>query len=457
MRPIQKLFLFFLCVSYSAGVNLAYSTELITDKIIKEQIQKTKEFKLDNNIPVIYRQVEGSDILQINLLFDRGYSQLKEEEKTIFSQMMANMNTSAKGWDRNKVFEITEKYSSGVSCSAAIELSSCSMHTLNDYWPQILPLFQSILLSPSFDQKDIDLSLGRKKASLTQSIQSNQSYINDLINQIFYPKNHPYKLGFKEELSYIEKTNREKILKSHKKLIDESKKFFVVVGSLDIDQLKSKLNKAFGKIPQKNTPKKSIPEPSYDPKNNYIFEHRDITTAYLSVKMNLPSRTDEDYTKVKLLYHILDEELGEEIRTKRSLSYSVYSYYIAHSIGIGVLSASTSKPKETLDAMALVLNRLKNKKLSKEKIKEYQTVYTTSYFLNLETHSSLASSLASYRSYFDNVNGFYSASKKVQEVSPDDIQRLAKKYFVNPRIAVLFHKDQFQKKNSETFFKAMTK
>ena len=59
----------------------------------------------------------------------------------------------------------------------------------------------------------------------------------------------------------------------------------------------------------------------------------------------MPGVTDQDFEAANLMMKVLDDELGLEIRTKRSLSYAVFSYMINYSRGIGMIGVSTSKTK----------------------------------------------------------------------------------------------------------------
>ena len=105
----------------------------------------------------------------------------------------------------------------------------------------------------------------------------------------------------------------------------------------------------------------AVVPPVFEEAKSYAFHDRTLPTAFIRVKFNSPSVTDKDATATRFMYEILSEELGELIRTKRSLSYAVGAYVIQYTAGIGVISASTSKPKETLEAMHEVIAQLKSK------------------------------------------------------------------------------------------------
>jgi len=153
------------------------------------------------------------------------------------------------------------------------------------------------------------------------------------------------------------------------------------------------------------------------------------------------------------MFEILSEELREEIRTKRSLSYSVYAFGIQYSMGIGVVGASTSKPKETLEAIELVVERFKKKTYTAEEIEEYKRIFATSYYLTQETHSSLASAITTSDFYYGNTDRLYEMPLELEKVSAKKINELANKYLRNFRVGIIYDKKHFKESWAEDFVK----
>jgi predicted Zn-dependent peptidase len=93
--------------------------------------------------------------------------------------------------------------------------------------------------------------------------------------------------------------------------------------------------------------------------------------------------------------------------------------------------------------------------MSKEDLERHKTVFATGYFLTLEEHSSLASSLASSYLYYGNVERLYQMPREFEKVTPEDIQRLAKEYFKNFRLGVVYKEKSFQKTWADAFLKTL--
>jgi hypothetical protein len=55
--------------------------QLVSEETISFQKKNTFNFELDNGIPVVYRQIEGSKIFQITTAFAYGEAHLKIDEQ----------------------------------------------------------------------------------------------------------------------------------------------------------------------------------------------------------------------------------------------------------------------------------------------------------------------------------------------------------------------------------------
>jgi predicted Zn-dependent peptidase len=422
----------------------AFAAKLVTKETIELQKKATTITKLKNGIPVIFREIEGSDILNVLVTFDYGQKHVERGKKSYPGLLFSTMGMAANGYPKTKVFRITEKYALQLGCSSGIEMSTCSIGTLNDHWSQVNKLFEKVVTEPTLSETDLKLQASRSAASIKGTIQNSDRYVNDVVNRVFYGKDHPYKQLSEESLKELESYKRQEIMAMHKVALNAKRMTIVVVGSYDQKKMLKNLEEMFGKLKGEEYKETPVKDPKFDNSKSFAFESRDIPTAYIRAKFNGLPKDDKDSVAQSLMIKVLDEELGEEIRTKRSLSYAVWSYVIQYEIGIGMLSASTSKPKETLEAMSYVLRKIKKKPLSKEKLEEYKTVYATKYFLTLETHSSLASAIASTYFYKGSLDYLYEMPLMLESVTPKDVQRLAKKLLVNMRLGIVFNKEKFK-------------
>jgi predicted Zn-dependent peptidase len=278
-----------------------------------------------------------------------------------------------------------------------------------------------------------------------QSEQQNpEQHANGLVNSVFYPLGHPYRHLPTDGIKQLESITQNDLVQYSKDILNALHMTIIYVGpKLSVGEVKE-VEGLFSKVKRLRVGPRLVESPTFNPKIRYAFEHRDIPTAYIRLKFNSPGAASPDAAASRVMFEILSEELHEEVRTKRSLSYAIQAMTAQFEQGIGVIAASTSKPQETIKAMSDVIKKIKNTLYTTEKVREYKNVFTTSHFLTLEAHDSYAAALGGAQIYLGDAAKLYSFQKRIDEVDNIQIQKIAQSVLTNFRVAVIYDEKQFK-------------
>ncbi|MCX6118811.1 MAG: insulinase family protein [Proteobacteria bacterium] len=445
-RSAATFFSVFLTASFALSTT-SFGNNQIEDSIKRQEVL-TRSKILKNGVSFTERDIPGSEIVHFEINIQDGQYSLPESNRALNSLTFDVLPLGSKKFSKEKIFSIAEKHSIGIQCSGGIEQSSCQFETVQENFDKALEIFSSILSEPVFEDQDIGLMRDRRAANYQQDLQNPEAYVNALVNKIFYPKGHPYRHLPNDGIEQLKSFKKADLTNYYNGLIKNSASPVgaIFVGPTLSAQQKNRLESLLSIFSNRKPSSIQVPEPQFDAKENFLFEHRPIPTAYIRAKFNVPGIKDKNAAAAKVLFEILSEELHEEIRTKRSLSYAISAATLQFTQGIGVLHASTSKPQDTIQAMSQVLKKVMDQKYSPDKLAEYKNVFTTSYYMALETHDNFAGSLASSVMYFNDPNHLYSFPKRIAAVTSEEIQSLAKATFKNLRVAVVYDESKFQPK-----------
>lgn len=415
--------------------------------ITKESIEKQKKLltveKLKNGIPIVIYEAPNSDIVSVRANFTYGSSSAENGKSVASELLLDTMAMDADSWPKARLNQTLERYSSSIGCEIYIEYSSCAMSTTNAYWEDILEPFAAVIKNPSLKKEDLNLTVIQKKAQLQALKQNPDSAVNELVNTIFYGSKHPYFVPVPEREKELATVSRSTLLEIHKQLLSKHLNSIVVVSSLKPKQILKGMNQYLGDIETNAVDIPQAPTPKI--LKRYAFEHRDIPTAYIRLKIPMPGIKDQKQSAISnLMFKILDEELGLEIRTRRSLSYSAFSFIIDYTMGIGMIGVSTSKPQETLKALSEVISKLKANAYTSEELTEHKTVFTTRYFLSIENHSSLASTFSRHWLYFGTLDHHFNQPFEWDNITPKDIKTAAEAYLNDFTLSVIFDRKKFK-------------
>jgi zinc protease len=427
------------------------SNSLVSQESIATQKKLTSVHKLKNGIPVYVRTIPDSDILSVVVSYSFGMKDLPSGRKVLNEWYWGAKSLATKTYPKAEMFSLKEKYGLSVGCAGGIEFSSCSLDAIGDYWDKGVAVLASVIKEPAFTDEDVKLTRDRLTAKLKNTPTDPGTYSNEIINEIYYPVGHPYRLNHDEALKELEGLTKDDLNKLQGAITGSNAMRIVVVTSMPADKVVKDLNASLGDIKSVKIAPVNVAAPKINDGKTYNFHDRELPTAYIRMKFNAPGAKEKDRVGAKLLFEILSEELGEEIRTRRSLSYSVGSAVLQYNAGLGIIAASTSKPKETLEAMHIVIENIKKKKYSDEEIREYKNVFATNYFLTQETHDSLSSAISNSLDYHGNTDELYELPKQLEKITSADINRMANQYLKDFRVGVIYGRKDFEDKWATDF------
>jgi predicted Zn-dependent peptidase len=165
------------------------------------------------------------------------------------------------------------------------------------------------------------------------------------------------------------------------------------------------------------------------------LKHKKTEQVHMCLGTDGPSQNSED----RYAFSVLDIVLGasmssrlfQEVREKRGMAYSIYSYNGAlKDCGLYVVYAGTSKENfpKVVDLTIAEFNRVKKHGITKPEMERSKEHLKGSLVLGLESTSSRMGYLARCLFYYGKIITIDEIFDKIDKVSHDDIINAANKY-----------------------------
>ncbi|MBE6452216.1 MAG: insulinase family protein [Alphaproteobacteria bacterium] len=180
-------------------------------------------------------------------------------------------------------------------------------------------------------------------------------------------------------------------------------------------------------------------------KGGFFTETRPIEQAHIALGFKgLPYQT-EDYYPTMLMASMLgggmSSRLFQEVREKRGLAYSVYSFAASHTKSgmFGIYAGTGANDlKDLVPVITEELNKICNDKFTDKELLRAQTQMKASMLMVLENPSSTAEMLARQMLIYNRIIPVEEMVARIEKVTLDDIQRLAQNIFSSkPTYALL--------------------
>jgi zinc protease len=155
-------------------------------------------------------------------------------------------------------------------------------------------------------------------------------------------------------------------------------------------------------------------------------------------------RKDPDFMPAFVINHILggggfSAKLMEEVREKRGLAYSVYTYiqpYQHTSILLGSVATKNASMSESLDIIRAELSKMAENGPSQADLDAAKSFLTGSYALRFDTNSKIATQLLGLMQEGFGPDYVQNRNAIIEAITLDDVKRVAKRLLKSDSLIV---------------------
>jgi zinc protease len=411
-------------------------------------------------VKVFFVHAPEIPMVDIRMVFDAG-SARDGTQPGITSFTNSLLEEGAGQWDAYQIAERLERVGAQLEVGSRRDMAWISLRSLTEKKAlnTALETLAVVVAKPRFDQKDVTRIRQSIVASLLEDEQSPASIgMKQLYRQVF--GDHPYAnypLGTKASVTSI---TREDILKTHQRLYVARNALVAIVGDIKRKQAEKLADRITQDLPigEVAPPLPAVKHLDKQTNKQISFPSKQ---AHLYLGQPGMKRTDPDYFPLYIGNHILGGSglvsiLSDEVREKRGLSYSVYSYFIPmRQTGMFLMGLQTknSQAEEALDVIKDVLTRYLEQGPTEQELQAAKQNITGGFPLRIDSNRKIAEYLA--------IIGFYKLSldyldtfvDKVASVTQEEIRDTLRRRLDPKRmvfVQVGHAESQAQKEKQET-------
>lgn len=409
-------------------------------KILKSH-KDTIVYRLKNGIRVIVKENHRLPLLSIKTS-SIGGQRLETTTNNGINQLLAvAMTKSTKNLSQMALAEKCEWLAGGISGYTGRNTTGFSMSCLSEKLHQAVPLLADVILNPAFQSSEIDnLKKQQLEAIKNRSDNPSQTCFRMVMKKLF--AGHPYEMhGLGEKVSVNRITS--KMIDSYYRNIITPQNFVMgAVGDFDTHELLLMLNEYFADLPVSKFKQPKLKSPALPKKQIHLFEHQNREQAHVAIGFMGASIYDESRYALELINNILSGQGGRlflELRDKQSMAYTVTSTMI-EGVETGFFGAyigtEPGKVNKAIEGLFEQFDLIQKTKISKTELDRAKNYIIGNHEIDHQKNSAIAMQLTLNEVYGKPLEDFYGFQKKILKITPDDIQRTAKKYITLNRCVV---------------------
>ena len=304
-----------------------------------------------------------------------------------------------------------------------------SLRTLSKHREEAFRMLGLALTAARFDAAPLE----RVRNQVLAGIERRAEDPNAIASRTWFAKafpDHPYGRpgsGTKESVKALDRQDLVNFAKS--RLARDN-----VLGDIAPRELAQLLDLALGGLPARARGPQL--QPTELPRGGSMtVVQKDIPQSVVSFGLPGIMRQDPDWYAAYVMNYVLGgggftSRLYQEVREKRGLAYSVYTYLYPYQYAAAYLGGVATANARVADSLALVrseLDRLAHQGISDQELADAKTFLNGSFPLRLDSNSKIAGTLISMQLYRLGIDYLEKRPGYIAAVSNADIRRVAKR------------------------------
>ncbi|MGB1516623.1 MAG: M16 family metallopeptidase [Flavobacteriaceae bacterium] len=397
------------------------------------QLGEPERFTLNNGLTVLI--VENNKLPRAAVSLSLDNSPIAEGELAGVSAMTAALlGKGSATIDKDSFNEEVDFMGATINFGS----QSASASSLSRYFGRVLELMADAALHPNFTQEEFD----KEKDILLDGIKSGEKSVTTAArrveNLLAYGKDHPY--GEYVSKESVERVKLADVDAFYKRYFLPNNAYLVIVGDVDAGDLKKQVKKLFGKWKKKNLSTDPIPDVTNVSTTQIDFVNMPNAVQTEVTVQNTVSlrKKDTDYFPLLIANGILggggEARLFLNLREDKGYTYGSYSSMGNNKYTASRFRASASVRNAVVDSAVVELlyeiDRMKKEVVSDEELNRAKAKYVGSFVRAVEQPSTVAAYALEIETEGLPDDFYTTYLESVNNVTKEDIQRVAQKYFL---------------------------
>jgi predicted Zn-dependent peptidase len=417
-----------------ATVDVAARTTMVQDsRSIEREV-------LPNGLIVLTEEMQHIRSVSIGIWVKTG-SRHEEAEVNGISHFVEHM--VFKGTNTRTAEDIARQIDSiggNMDAFTAKECICFNVKVLDEHLPIALDVLSDLVLNPTFDAQDIT----RERGVILEEIKMDEDNPDYLVHEIFtqnFWKDHPLGkpiLGTKETVRRFEQP----LLREYwNKRFAPTNMIISAAGRLNHKEFANLVRQRFANMAAGSNgfhqdPPKALARIVM--RNKKALEQVQICVGVPSHSIS-HERRYASYVLNTLLGGGMSSRLFQNVRERQGLVYAIFSelnpYRDTGCLSVYAGTSRQSAPK-VVESIVREFGELKRHLVGEEELRRTKEQLKGSLMLSLESTTARMSNLARQEMYFDRFFGLDEMIERIEQVTTDDLVRLAEEYFRPENIAV---------------------
>ncbi len=398
---------------------------------------------LPNGLQVVVVMHHEQPAVTMRLLIRAGTASDTREKLGLAHLAASLLDQGTKAMTAEQMNDAVDFIGGAMGAGAGTDLTFCNMVVMKDSFDTGLKMLSDMARQPAFDPAEIERQRQQMVSGLKVSAEDPGYIANSVFDRLVYGF-HPYGLPDNGTPQTLAALTRDDLVAFHAKFFMPNNAILAIVGDVTAPEAFASAKKVFGDWQKGDLPAQTFIGPP-DPTRRVIVVNKPdaVQTEVRVGHIGIP-RTHPDYMAVNLAIRILGGEgsnrLHQVLRTERGLTYGAQANMDTLKESGDFEAETNTRSEATGEVLRLIVDefwRLQRERVGERELDGAKAYLTGSFPLTIETPEAIAMQVVNALFYGLPLQELQNFRERVNAVTPDDIQRVAKALLRPDRLSVV--------------------
>ncbi len=398
---------------------------------------------LGNGLQVIAVSHHEQPAVSVRLMVRAGGAQDPSDKPGVAALAAALLDQGTTSKTAEQIQHGIDSIGGVIGAGSGTEFTFVQAIVMKDSFNVGLDMVSDIAKNPAFAPQEIELQRKQMLSTLTVSYDDPEYLAGVVFERLVYGA-HPYGRPDSGTPASLAAITRNDVVAFHQSWFGANNAILAVVGDVTADEAFAAAERAFGDWRKATNVAARAEEPPASARRLVIIDRPGAVQTEIRAGNTALPRKHPDYLALDLAVKVLGGEGGNRLhrvlRSDRGLTYGASADLNAIK-DAGVIVADTDTRSETTgEALRLIVEemwRLQRQRVGERELSDAQAYLTGSFPLTIETPSAIAMQVLSAVYFGLDLQELQTFRERVNAVTVDDIQRVARTYLRPDRLSIV--------------------
>lgn len=402
------------------------------------------KFVTTNGMTVLVLEQHFLPIVEVLALIKAGSAQDPPEKAGVANLAASLLDEGTTTRTSKQLAEQIDFVGGSLEAKASEDFTTASARVLKKDVDLGFSLLADILQHPAFQKQEFERIRAQLLGEMASDNDDPGHVAMKAFNQLVF-HGHPYRWPVNGTEDTLSKVMLADVQTFYAKEYQPSQVILTIVGDVTVEQATALVQTHFGTWKKGTMPPRNTKDPSPIKRKTVQLIEKDLTQSTIILGHGGLQRAHPDFYAVTVMNYILgaggfSSRLMESIRDKQGLAYGIMSHFDARLLPGSFWVNLQTRTEATNQAIAGVLAELKSIReapVSDQELAEAKSFLIGSFPLRFDSTAKLAQVLAQVEFYGLGFEYFSQYPKWIDQVTKEDVQRVAKQYLDPQRYALV--------------------